>query len=189
MISKQAGIRGNRALLTAAACALLSGCALFGGKSGIAAPEGANPQLVFAGARMQRGGGQVTAVTLRKTDGKREKVPLRWTGGWDLFDGNSSFYRELVPPGRYTVHVIHFDSGGKTYIQEVAGQFRDFEIKPDGVQFIGEFLVERNGPDLRYRLGGSEVNQKAILAKVKSHLKNTAWPAVLENYGKPSGKP
>lgn len=160
----------------------LSGCAMLGGRSGIIAPEGKNPQLVYAGARVQRGGGQVTAVTLRKADGKREKVSLRWTGGWDYFDNDNSFYREMVPPGNYRIHTIHVDSGGKTYIMEVRDHFRDFEIKPEGVQFIGEIIVARNGTDFRYQMGGAEVNKKAILDKVRHHLRKTAWPPILEKY-------
>ncbi|HBE87966.1 MAG TPA: hypothetical protein DDW67_02360 [Elusimicrobia bacterium] len=131
---------------------------------------------------MQRGGGQVTAVTLRKVDGKREKVSLRWTGGFDLLNRNSTFYREMVPPGRYRIDVIHFDSGGKTYIQEVRDHFRDFEVKPEGIQFIGKILVERNGSDFRYQMGGAEVNRKAIFGNVREHLGGTAWAPLLEKH-------
>ncbi|MDQ7773367.1 MAG: hypothetical protein RDU13_07565 [Elusimicrobiales bacterium] len=172
----------SAAMLAAALSSGLSGCALPGGKASVAAPAGSNPPLVYAGARMQRGGGQVTAVTLRKADGNREKVSLRWTGGWDLPNKDTTFYREMVPPGKYRIHVVHFDSGGQTHIKEVGEHFRDFEVKPEGIQFIGEILVERNGSALSYRMGGAEVNRRAIAGRVLEHLRGTGWEPLLEKH-------
>ena len=162
----------------------LAGCAMLGGSSGTAAPEGNDPPFVYAGARMHGAGGQVTAVTLCKTDGKREKVSLRWTGGFDLFDSRSSFYREMIEPGQYRLYTVHFETGGKTYIEEVGENFRTFEIKPEGIQFLGEILVEKSSSSFSFRMGGAEVNRRAVLDKVINKLRRTDWAPVLEKHRK-----